>query len=67
MSKYFVYMVAFHLTSKLWTRYAPLNAIRKSLTRERFVILSGLIQRMWTPGLLAQGVLAGCLVLRLPM
>lgn len=62
-----MFMVVFHLTSRLWTRFVPSNATRRFPTREPSVILCGQILRMWTPGLLVHEVLAGCLAPRLQM
>lgn len=64
MSRFCVSMVAFHLTSRLWTRSAPLNATRRFLTREPSVILCGQTQRMWTPGLSVLEGLVGSLAPR---
>lgn len=65
MSRSCVSMVVFHLTLKLWTRFVPLNATRRFPTKEPSAILCGQTPKMWTPGLLAHVVQAGCLAPRL--
>lgn len=62
MSRSFVSMEVFLQTSRLWTRFAPLNATRRFHTRGHSVILCGLTQKMWTPGPSVHEVQAGCLV-----
>lgn len=67
MSRSCVFLVAFHLTLRLWTSSAPSNATKRILIGKFSVVLCGQTQRTWSPGLSVHEGPGGCLAPRLLM